>query len=180
MHEHNIAKEVPGLLLTGARLVLAERIARKVNNDEPVALDLAGFIIADILDGAILRKFDADTPLRRVADGVVDQLSVGRVSFETTKKYPDSRLYLGIFTARAALVGGANALHMVKTGEVTKGQSKQRAANLAAAAFGLVALTGNKKATHVAGVVASGISTLTAIPHFRDIGKTSETGMRKL
>ncbi len=180
MHEHNISKEIPGLVLTGARYVLAERITRKVRNDEPVTADLAGFIVADILDGAILRMFEADTPLRRVADGVVDHLSMGRVTLETAKKYPDSRLYLGILTARAALVGGANALHMLKTGEVTKGQSKQRAANLATAAFGLVALTGNKKATHVAGVITSGISAVAAIPHFRNIGKTSESEMRML
>jgi phosphatidylglycerophosphate synthase len=179
MQNKNLAKEIPGLVVTGARYAVAERIARKVSKDEPVAVDLAGFVVADILDGAILRKFDADTPLRRVADGVVDHLSMIGVGFEAAKKYPDSKLYLGILVARAALVGGANALHMAKTGEVTKGQNKQRAANLATAAFGLVALTGNKKATHVAGVIASGISILTAIPHLRNIGKRNESGIRK-
>ena len=180
MDKASITKEIPGLILTGARYGMAERIARKVSNGEPVAGDMIGFVAADILDGAVLRKFNADTPLRRIADGVVDHLSMARVAYETAKKNPESRLYLGIIAARAALVGGANALHLAKTGEVTKGQEKQRTANLATAAFGLIAMTGNKKATRIAGVVASGIAIATAIPHFKNIGKVHKNGMRKL
>lgn len=180
MQVRNISKEAPGLMLTGARYAIAERIARKVDNDEPVAADLVGFVAADILDGAILRKFNADTPLRRVADGVVDHISMMRVGYEAAKKNPDSSIWLGVLAARAALVGSANALHMIKTGEVTKGQNKQRGANLATAAFGLVAVAGNKKATHIAGAVASGVSILTAIPHVRNIGKRNTSGVREL
>lgn len=180
MFEKNVVKEIPGLIITVARYAMAERIAREVRENRPVTTDLAGFVVADILDGAILRKFNADTPVRRVADGVVDHLSMGRVAYETAKKNPDSKAYLGILAARAALVGGANALHFAKTGEVTKGQNKQRVANLATAAFGLVALTGNKRATHIAGVLASGIAIVTVTPHFRNIGKRNESGMRKL
>lgn len=180
MSKRSIAKEIPGLLITGARYGMAERIARKVRDDEPVTADLAGFVAADIADGAILRKFDADTPLRRVADGVVDHLSMARVSYEAAKKHPASRLYFGVLAVRAALVGGADALHLAKTGEVTKGRGMQRAANLAAAAFGLVALTGNKKATHVAGAVAAGVSLATALPHFKGVGIRGESGVREL
>jgi len=93
MRKNNVAKEIPGLILTGARYVMAERIARKVDSDEPVATDLAGFVAADILDGAILRRFNADTPLRRVADGVVDHLAMARVGYETIKKTP-TRKYI--------------------------------------------------------------------------------------
>lgn len=145
MEKLNIAKEIPGLAITAAWYGIAECIARKVGNNEPVAGDLAAFIAADILDGAILRKFNADTPLRRIADGVFDHLSKIRVGYETAKKNPNAQPYLGIIAARAALVGSANALHLARTGEVTKGQNKQRAANLATTAFGLVAMTGNKK-----------------------------------
>ncbi len=180
MNKPNIAKEIPGLAITGARYGMAERTARKVKNDEPVTGELVGFIVADILDGAILRKFNADTPIRRIADGVVDHLSMIRVGYETAKKNADARPYLGIIAARAALVGGANALHLAKTGEVTKGQNKQRIANLATAAFGLVAMTGNKKATHIAGAVAAGVNLITALPHMKNIGKENEGGIRKL
>lgn len=180
MTETNPVNEIPGLVITATRYAMAERIARKVSRDEPVALDMAGFVAADILDGAVLRKFNADTPLRRIADGIVDHLSMARVAHETAKKNSASRPYLGIIAARAALVGGANLLHLAQTGEVTKGQNKQRAANLATAAFGLVAMTGNKKATHAAGVIAAGINILTAIPHLKGIGKKNHGGMRKI
>lgn len=180
MPENSVTKEIPGLVLTAARYVMAERIARKVRSDEPVTIDLAAFVAADVLDGVILRKFDVDTPLRRVADGVVDHLSMARVGYEAMKKNPDSKAYLGIIATRAALVGGANTLHLLKTGEVTKGQNKQRVANLATAAFGLVALSGNKSATHIAGSIAAGIAIVTAVPHFRNIGKRNEAEMRKL
>ena len=154
MDKASVAKEIPGLIITGARYGMAERIARKVSSDKPVAVDMIGFVAADILDGAILRKFNADTPLRRVADGVVDHLSMARVAYETAKKKPESRLYLGVIAARAALVGGANALHLAKTG--------------------------NRKATHIAGVVASGVAIATAVPHFKNIGKAHKDGIRKL
>lgn len=180
MEKRTIAKEIPGIALTAARYGMAERMARKVSTDKPVAGDLAGFIAADILDGVVLRTFNADTPLRRIADGVVDHLSMIRVGYEAAKKNPDARPYLGIIAARAALVGGANALHLAKIGEVTKGQSKQRAANLATAAFGLIAMTGNKKATHIAGIAAAGVNLITALPHMRNIGKIHKDGMRKL
>lgn len=180
MSDKNIAKEIPGLVLTAARYGMAEHIARKVRDDEPVAAEPTGFIAADILDGAILRKFNVDTPLRRIADGVIDHVSMARVAYETARKNPASRGYLGVIAARAAIVGGANALHLAETGEVTKGRSKQRAANLATAAFGLVAMTGNKKATHIAGAITVGINIITAIPHLKDIGKKNDEGVRKL
>lgn len=96
MSKRSIAKEISGLIVTGARYGIAERIARKVRDDEPVTANLAGFVAADIADGAILRKFDADTPLRRVADGVVDHLSIARVSYEAAKKHPASR-FISVF-----------------------------------------------------------------------------------
>lgn len=86
--EKSLLREIPGLLLTGSRLLLADRIAKKIKSDRPVALDLAGFVAADIADGEILRKFNADTPIRRVADGVVDHASMIQVGYETAKKYP--------------------------------------------------------------------------------------------
>lgn len=71
-------------------------------------------------------------------------------------------------------------MHLLKTGEVTKGQNKQRLANLATATFALVALTGNKKVTDLAGIITSGITLITAIPHLRGIGKRNDAGVRKL
>lgn len=180
MTEVNKVGEALGIALTGARYLLAERIAKHVKNDQPVVLDMAMIIAADILDGVVLRKFDLDTPKRRVADGIVDHLTVGRVMAEVAKKNEASRPYIGILAARAAVVGALNAEHMRRTSEVTKGQINQKATNLAMAAFGLAAATGNKRLTHLTGGVASGVAIATAFAHTKGLGETHEDGIRKL
>lgn len=176
----NLAKEIPGLAITVARYGMAENMARKIHDDEPIGVDMAGFITADIADGAILRSFDMDTPVRRVADGAVDHASIARVSYEVWKKYPDSRSYIGILATRAAIVGVLNGIHLASAGEVTKGRSKQKSTNLATAAFALAATSGNRKATHIAGALASGIAIVTAVSHLKDLGKKHVSGIREL
>lgn len=180
MNEQVKSHEAPGLLLTGARYIWAERIARRVRDDKPVTGEVIGFIAADILDGVILRKFNADTPIRRAADGIVDQVSMARVIWEAGRKDSATWPYLGMLATRALLIAGANGLHFAKTGEVTKGGNKQRAANLALAAFGLISLAGNKKATHFAGIAASGVAAITAVPHFHGVGEVNKRGIRKI
>lgn len=180
MDKRNATSEIPGIILTAARYGMAEHMAKKVRNDEQIGLGLAAFVIADIADGAILRRFDMDTPIRRVTDGVVDHLSVARVAYETAKKHPAALPYIEALAARAVAVGVLNSIHLARTGEVTKGRNKQKATNLATAAFSLVALTGNKKATRIAGVVASGIALTTATSHIKELGKHHESGIREL
>lgn len=180
MIEWNGIREIPGLALTAARYGLAERVSEKVRVNKPIALDLASFIAADIGDGAVLREFDLDTPARRLTDGVVDHLSVARVGYEVGKKHPETKPYIGILATRAALVGGANLVHLLKTGEVTKGRSKQKITNLATAVFALIATNSNKKATHTAGSIASVIAIATALPHFKGIGIKHSNGIREL
>lgn len=180
MDRQSVASEIPGLILTAARYGMAELMAEKVRDDKQIGLDLAAFVVADIADGAILRKFDMDTPVRRVADGIVDHLSVARVVYEIAKKHPEARPHIGVLAARALAVGVLNYVHLARTGEVTKGRSKQKATDLATAAFSLVALTGNKKATQIAGVVASGIALTTAVSHLKGLGKQHESGIREL
>src|SRR5215210_6413018 len=99
MAEVNKFGETLGITLTGARYLLAERLARHVKNDEPIALDMVMVIAADIFDGVLLRKFDLDTPNRRVADGIVDHLTVARVASEVAIKNEASRPYLAVLAA---------------------------------------------------------------------------------
>jgi hypothetical protein len=180
MKIQNIAREVPGIAITAARYGMAEHMARKCRNGDPIGADMGCFIAVDIADGAILRNFDMDTPARRVADGLVDHASVARVSYELWRKNPDSRSYIGVLAARAALVGVLNGIHLAATGEVTKGQSRQKSTNLATAAFTLAATSGSRTATHIAGTLASGIAIATATSHFKGLRKKHESGIRKL
>ena len=180
MSPNDVIKEIPGLAITGARYFMAEGIARRIRRGDSATLGIAGFVVADVLDGVILRAFDADTPTRRVADGVIDHASMVRIAYEVAKKNPDSRAYIGILGVRAMLVGGANLLHLIRTGEVTKGQNNQRFTNLATAALCLAALSGDKKITHAVGLSAVAVSAPTAVPHFRNIGKRNESRIRRL
>ncbi|HEY1085362.1 MAG TPA: hypothetical protein VGE34_01385 [Candidatus Saccharimonadales bacterium] len=180
MSDANFISEIPGLALTAARYQLAENMADKIRNNEPIGLGMIGFIAADIADGAILRSFDRDTPVRRVADGVVDHMSVARVSYEIWKKNPESRSYIGVLATRAALVGVLNSAHLAIAGEVTKGRLNQKATNLATATFALAASSGNRKATHITGALASGIAIVTAASHLKDLGKKHVSGIREL
>jgi hypothetical protein len=180
MPSPNKLHEGLGIALTGARYLLAERVARRVRDDKPIALDMAILVAADVFDGVLLRKLGLDTPARRVADGVVDHLSVARVMGELAKKNHAAQPYIGILAARAAVVGTLNAEHWRQTGEVTKGGANQKATNLAMAAFGMIATKGNDTLTHIAGGVASGIAIGTAFAHTKDMGVTHEEGIRKL
>ena len=180
MVSKEIAREIPGVALTGARYLLAENMARRVKQGKPIYGHMATFVVADVLDGAILRKFNADTPLRRVADGVVDHLSIARVSYEVGKANPASIPYIATLAARASAVGILNGIHLLRTGEVTKGQANQEATNLATAAFAAMAAGGNEALTHTSGGIMSLIGIATVPAHLRGLGQHHEGGIRKL
>lgn len=173
------AKQLFGVGLTTARLGIAEHMARRVRGGDSIDAAMAAFVVSDIADGAILRKFDADTRTRRVADGVIDHMSEIRVAAEVAKKYPETRRYIGVLATRAAIVGGMNLFHLIKTGEATKGNKYQRATSLAAA-FALTAVRGNKRATKVAGLVATGVAIGTGIMHLKGLGKQHNGATREL
>lgn len=180
MSSGSISGEAIGVALTASRLGIAEHMARRIARHKPIASSMAVFVASDIMDGAILRKHDMDTPIRRVADGIVDNLSVGRVMIEITRNNPAARPYIGVLAVRAAFVGGLNALHLAETGEVTKGSSKQKLTNLGMAAFGIAAASGNKPLTHITGLLASAIAISTAPSHLQDIGRHHEGEYREL
>ena len=172
--------EVPGIAITVARLGIAERIAQNVRRDESVIAELGCFLVADVLDGVVLRRFNKDTPIRRAADGIVDQLSVARTMLEVSKKNNAARPYIGLIATRLLSIGVINAAHYAKTGEVTKGNRYQKTTFIAAAGFGLAAATGDKRLTHVAGGAVSAISIATLPPHFRNFGVRSTGSIREL
>lgn len=166
--------------MTASRYAIAEHMARRISDEQPIITEMLGYIAADIVDGAVLRQFDRDTSIRRIADGVVDHLSVARVAFETAKKYSETRPYIAALAGRAVLVGCLNYAHLHTTGEVTKGGWNQKVTNLAMAAFALVAQTGNSKATNIAGGIASGIAFTTSFAHLRGIGRPHPENIRCL
>ena len=173
-------KETIGIAVTAARYGIAEVMAHHVRDDGPIGSDLAIFIAADIADGVVLRYYEMDTPLRRIADGVVDHISVARVAAEVAKSNPSARPYTAFLAARATAVGGLNAVHLATTGEATKGNNHQRSTNLTMAAFALAAASRNKPLTHLTGVVATGVALATLSAHFRKLGQRHDGMLRYL
>ena len=172
--------EIPGLAITGARYLLDENLARRVNEGKPIGLRMAVVVASDIIDGMLLRHFNADTPIRRVADGAVDHASMARVGYAISKKYPEATLSTKLLTARAIGVGALNLLHYTKTKEVKKGRNKQRLTNLATAAFAVVATKGNEPLTNAVGLVANGVAYTTAPAHLRNLGQLHNGVTREL
>lgn len=173
-------RELPGIVLTTSRYGLAEQMARRVRDKKTIGLSMAAFIAADVLDGVLLRQFDADGPVRRVADGVVDHVSVVRVMAEVYRQAPESRWPLAIIAGRAAVVGAINAAHLMHTGEVTKGGVYQRASNLATAALAVVAARGNESQVKSAGWLAAGVAVATGAMHLKGFGRLHDCEFRRL
>ena len=169
-------REVASVGLTALRYGGVEYIARRARDGKPIGLALAAFMAADVADGQILD----DTPLRRVTDGVVDTAAVVRVMYELGKRYPEARAGIAAVAFGQAATGAANAYHLAKTGEVTKGGRYKRAANIATAAFAVVAARGNSGRTRLAGGIATGVVAATTVPHLRGVGKPTGKQVRRL
>lgn len=169
-------REMASVGLTALRYSGAEYIARQARDGRPIGLSLAAFMAADVADGQILD----DTPLRRVTDGVVDTAAVVRVMYELGKRYPEARAGIAAVALGQVATGTANAYHLAKTGEVTKGGRYKRAANIATATLAIVAAHGNPGRTRLAGCIAAGVVAATTVPHLRGIGKPTGKKVRRL
>ena len=175
-HHVSRLREMASVGLTALRYGGVEYIARQARDGKPIGPALAAFMVADVADGQILD----DTPLRRVTDGVVDTAAVVRVMYELGKRYPEARAGIAAVALGQAATGAANAYHLAKTGEVTKGGRYKRAANIATAMLAIIAARGNPRRTRLAGCIAAGVVAATTVPHLRGIGKPTGKKVRRL
>ena len=175
-HQVSRPRELASVGLTALRYGGVEYIARRARDGKPIGSALAAFMVADVADGQVLD----DTPLRRVTDGVVDTAAVVRVMYELGKRYPEARAGIAAVALGQAATGAANAYHLAKTGEVTKGGRYKRAANIATAMLAIIAARGNPRRTRLAGGIAAGVVAATTVPHLRGIGKPTGKKVRRL
>ena len=157
-------REVASVGLTALRYSGVEYIARQARDGKPIGPALAAFMVADVADGQILD----------------DTAAVVRVMYELGKRYPEARAGIAAVALGQAATGAANAYHLAKTGEVTKGGRYKRAANIATAAFAVVAARGNSGRTRLAGGIATGVVAATTVPHLRGVGKPTGKQVRRL
>jgi phosphatidylglycerophosphate synthase len=158
-------KHVLAIGITASRLIIADRIAKRIETKDRIFGLVAAFIVADIVDGVVSRKPGVDTPLRRFTDAFVDRASMMRASFAMAKANPASQPYLVALGVREAAVGLANATHFVKTGEVVQGHGLHKLDTLSIAAFGMAASSHSESATHTVGMIANAINYGSAVDY---------------
>lgn len=146
MSHRNVAKEVFCLGLTVSRLALAERMARNVREEKSILAPLGLFLLADHFDGAIARRLNADTPLRRSVDAITDRISVARVSLEIAKNSKETRPYFALLAGREAVAALSNTTHYLRTGEVVHGRGLHKLDSLSMAMFGAAPSIGGGEA----------------------------------
>ncbi len=111
---------------------------------------------------------------------MVDTAAVVRVVYELGKRYPEARAGIAAVALGQVATGAANAYHLTKTGEVTKGGRYKRAANISTAIFAVVAAHGDARQTRLAGGIAAGVVAATTAPHVRGAGKPTGKQVRRL
>lgn len=191
-HENlsDIAEEAIGFAATVGRYALtAFPMTRRARRGESILGHGVAAIVADVWDGELTRRMSRwllgraaeDTPFRRITDGVLDQATVFQVGYEVAKRNPSARPYLAAITVRSIVAGGGlNGVHMLTTGEVTKGRNWQRATNITAGIFGIAAASGNRTATNITGVIASAVAWGTAPIHYREFRQRKNRVFREL
>ena len=154
-NKHTKAKEATVLALTLSRLLLADNIAHRTREGKRSLGRMGLFVIADIADGVLARRWGVDTPLRKAADAVVDRASTFMMAKAVFDTRPDSRINLSILAAREAVVGASNAYHLMRTGEVVQGHGIHKIGSLSVAGFGAIAGTGSETASRAVGATAN-------------------------
>lgn len=178
-------KEALFTAITAGRLIPALMLSRRIESHQPIAGLMAGIVIADLLDGVEARQHDADGPVRRVADSLVDMVSIGLGMSALYRSNPTARPYILALAARETFVSVGNTINYAKTGEVLKGDNLHKLASLSIASYALAANRGNKTATHATGLMAVAINYRLAADYYASWkhpqrGRLLERGLREV
>lgn len=172
------------IAFTGLRLLQAGRMVKKVKKGEAIGSDMALFVAADIVDGKIARYFEADGPLRRTADALVDRASVTKVSLALARTNPAAMPYIAMLASREIAVSLMNATYWLRTGEAVHGTEYHHLAPLSVSAFAVAAANGDRTATHLTGLAMVGVNAALALDYLdnaRDKGEGySQDGVKHI
>ena len=154
--------------LTLARLPLAMYMAKRIEDKKSITGALVAFVAADIADGVIARKLEADGPKRRTLDVIIDRVSVVVASTSMWKVNRFARPFLSVLAAKESAVSLVNTAHYKQTGEVVNGTGVHKLSSLSVAAFAVAASTHNKAATITTGTIATVINIGLAADYFQN------------
>jgi phosphatidylglycerophosphate synthase len=133
--------EIALLGLTASRLLLVVPLIWGIaNNPLLAAAALLVLIIVDVVDGAVARAFDVETPLRRLVDSTVDKISIHSASIAVVILEPTLlALYLPL-ALRDALLSTGSLWCLARRHILIAGGPQHRAASLSYACLGFSAL----------------------------------------
>ncbi|HSX15963.1 MAG TPA: CDP-alcohol phosphatidyltransferase family protein [Candidatus Saccharimonadales bacterium] len=170
--------------LTLLRLAGAGYMMRRVARHKGIAAPMAVFVALAIADGALARKLEVDTPLRRFTDAAVDHASVSGVALMTAKEHKEAGPYVAVLLAENAAMSLANLAHNRRTGEVVQGSGPLHTlGTLSAALFGVAANSESKLALHASGALAVAINAVRVLDYVTNAIEphgTVEDGIRKI
>jgi phosphatidylglycerophosphate synthase len=165
------------LALTWLRVVPAAALASAVwTSDVGWALWwLSVFIVWDVADGWVARRFGEDGPLRRSADAVVDRAAIFGVLAVLVAVRPASLPWVLALVVVDAAVAASSWRCLRSTGVVAVGSRVHDASSLAVAAFGILASAGSDLAWK-AGLLAVALRCLGAADLVRAHGALRGAG----
>lgn len=183
--EHLAAKEALCVAATLARLGQAADLYGRIVDEEPVGMTIAGIACVDLMDGVGSRFIGADTPRRRIVDGLVDRLTFAAGFVASAHKYPYARPIIGALATREAAVSLGNTFHFLKTGETLKEDRAKWVSCLSLAAFGLAVNSKPERTAKLAGGASLGVNLLLAADYVRawfdkDFGTLDDNGVRTI
>lgn len=147
--------------MTASRLLLARRMANKIQKNKSIYPEMFAFVGLDVLDGVVARKYDLDDKTRRVSDAVVDKISQFAVLNALYNKKPNERPAIKsiVFAEGITILSGLAS--NLKRQEVTKGGLTRKLSLVALA--GYVAHSNQSLDSNLN--VAGGIVTVSSIVH---------------
>lgn len=169
--------------ITVSRLGLAYGLATSVNGPfRWSAAWLIAVILADVPNGILARRFGADTARRRIADSVVDRITIGAACMATAFNRPEVAIALLPIAVRAAIVVTASiACFMMKNTIVTGGQThKLGSLSLGLLGFLILARVPYWQVVAVPVAAVSWLFLLDYLPVYREVlrGPRSQTLQR--
>jgi phosphatidylglycerophosphate synthase len=130
------------IAITVSRLGLAVGLVQSVEGAfKWSALWLTLVIAADVPNGIAARRFNADTNRRRIADSVVDRITVGSACTAMALSRPEVSVALLPLALRGAVVLAVSAVCFVRKNTIVTGGQLHKIGSLTTGAMGFVILS---------------------------------------
>jgi phosphatidylglycerophosphate synthase len=127
---------------TLGRLLLVPALLVAIRRSTAEAIGVVALIVfADLADGSLARWSQADSDTRRIADAVVDRVSIHAPFLLVVHMHPDLGRYYWLLLTRDVVLAGSSSFLLFSHKRFVTGDRWHKAASLSAAALGIGMLT---------------------------------------